>query len=420
MPLVAGCKHELEITVPPEAVEQETGRVINKIKSRARIPGFRPGKAPVSMVKARFAADIRQEVIEALVPRFFYQTVEADGLKLVGTPDISDVRFEPGESLRFKAGFEVLPEFELQEYRGLPISYREPEASEEEVQAALERIREKHASYRNLDPRPLAEGDIAVVKLESIATPPGVEPIRQDETMVALGAEDTLPDFTAGLTGLSPGEKREITVSYPQEFGEPRLAGHSLTYRVEVLGLRSKELPELNDELAKDEGDFRDLEELRERLRAELDAAKREEAQREAKNKLVEALVEAHDFPVPEVLVEHQIRSNLERGLRSLAASGVDPTRLKVDWKKVQEREQPRSAREVKATLILDCIADTEHLRATQDEIDRQVQIYARQIQEPVAVARAKLAEQGALDRIASQIRREKTLQFLFEQARKE
>jgi trigger factor len=420
LPLVAGCKHELEIAVPPDAVEQETERAINKIKSRARIPGFRPGKAPVSMVRARFGADIRQQVIETLVPRFFYQQVEADGLKVVGTPDIRDVQFEFGESLRFKAEFEVLPEFELQEYRGLSVSYREPEAAEEEVQAALERVREKHASYRNLDPRPLAEGDIAVVKLESIATPPGVDPIRQDETMVHLGAEDTLPDFTTGLLGLSPGEKGEITVRYPEEFGEPRMAGHSVTYRVEVSGLRSKELPELNDELAKDEGDFRDLEELRERIRNELDAAKREDAQREAKNKLVDVLVEAHDFPVPEVLVEHQIRSNLERGLRSLAASGVDPTKLKVDWKKVQEREQPRSTREVKASLILDRIADTELLRATQDEVDRQVQIYARQIQEPVAVARAKLAEQGALDRIASQIRREKTLQFLFEQARKE
>jgi trigger factor len=420
LPLVAGCKHELEITIPSDAVAQETERVINKIKSRARIPGFRPGKAPVSMVKARFGADIRQQVVETLVPRFFYQQVEADGLKVVGTPDISDVHFEMGEPLRFKAEFEVLPEFELQEYRGLSVPYREPEAAEEEVEAALERIREKHAVYRNLDPRPLAAGDIAVVKLESIAAPPGVDPIRQDEIMIALGAEDTLPAFTEGLLGVRPGEEREIAVTYPQDASEARLAGHSVSYRVQVLGLRSKELPELNDELAKDEGDFRDLEELRERVRAELDAAKREEAQREAKSKLVDALVDAHDFPVPEVLVERQIRSNLERGLRSLAASGVDPTKLKLDWKKVQEREQPRSTREVKASLILDRIAEAEHLRATQDEVDRQVQLYARQIQEPVAVARARLAEQGALDRVASQIRHEKTLQFLFEQARKE
>ena len=420
MPLVEGCKHELEITVPPDAVEQETERVITKIKNRARIPGFRPGKAPVSMVKTRFAGEIRQEVIEALVPRFFYQKAEAEGLKVVGSPDISQVHFHPGEALTFKAEFEVLPEFELQEYRNLPVSYNEPEATDEEVEAALERVRERHAVYTNLDPRPLADGDNAVVKLESTATPAGVEAIRQDEIMVEVGGADTLSAFTEALRGSSPGDVREASVTYPDDYGERRLAGKDVTYRIEVLGLRSKELPELNDELAKDEGDFRDLEELRDRARAEIQAAKRDQAQREAKAKLVDTLIDAHDFSVPEVLVERQVRANLERGIRSLAESGVDPSKLSIDWKKVHEREQPRAAREVKATLLLDRVASAEHLHATQDEVDRQVQLYARQISEPVAVARAKLAEQGALDRIASQIRHEKTLQFLFEQSRKE
>ena len=420
MPLVEGCKHELEITVPPETVEQETQKVVQKIKVRAKIPGFRPGKAPVSMVKARFAADIRQEVIETLIPKFFYQQVETEGLRVVGSPDISEVHLEPGEPMKFKAEFEVLPDFELGEYRGLTVAYAEPEATDDEITAALERVRERHAEYRNLDPRALADGDIALVRLRSTATPPGVEPIRQDEIMVQIGGADTLPEFTAGLREASPGDAREIAVAYPEDYGERKLAGQSVTYQVEILGLRSKELPELNDELAQDEGDFRNLEELRERIRTELEAAKREQAQREAKDKLVEALVDAHDFPVPEKLVERQIRANLERGLRSLAERGVDPTKLRLDWKKIQESEQPRSIRNVKAGMILDRIASQEHLRTTQDEVDRQVQLYARQINEPVAVARTRLTEQGALDRIASQIRHEKTLQFLFEQARKQ
>jgi trigger factor len=193
-----------------------------------------------------------------------------------------------------------------------------------------------------------------------------------------------------------------------------------VTFRVEVLGLRSKELPDLNDELARDEGDYKDLEELRTKIRNEIQAAKRDQAQREAKAKLIEQLVDAHDFPVPDTLVEQQIRSNVERGLRSLADRGVDPTKLRLDWKKIQEVEQPRSVREIKATLILDKIAAEEHIRPSQEEIDRQVQIYARQVNEPVAAVRARLAEQGGLNRIASQIRHEKTLQFLWEQARKE
>ncbi len=413
------CRRELEVTVPPETVEEETERVVNKLRNRAKIPGFRPGKAPASMVRVRFAEQIRQEVMETLIPRHLYQQIEAQGLRPVGTPDISDVAFQPGEPLRFKAEFEVVPDFELQEYRGLRVDYDEPEPTDEEIAAALERIREKHAVYRNLDPRPLADGDHAVIRLESRSTPSGVAPIHQDELTVEIGGADTLPAFSDNLRGLSPGEQREIEVQYPDDYGERRLAGKTVVFHAEVLGLRSKELPELNNELAKDEGDFRDLDELRDRIRGEIQATKRDEAQREAKTKLLDQLVDAHDFPVPDQLVQRQISSRVERGLRSLAEQGVDPTKIRLDWKKIQEAEQPRSTREIKAGLILDRIAAAEHIRPTTEEIDRQVQLFARQTGQPAAAARAQLAKEGVLDRIASEIRSSKTLQFLFEQARK-
>ncbi|MBI3694593.1 MAG: trigger factor [Acidobacteria bacterium] len=420
MPLVEGCKHELEITIAPETVEQETERVVTKLASRAKIPGFRPGKAPASMVRIRFADEIRQQVMDALIPRHLYQQIEAEGLHPVGTPDVSDVHFHPGEPLKFKAEFEVLPEFELQEYRGLSVKYDDPETTEEEIAEELERIREKHAVYRNLDPRPLADGDIAVIRLESKTTPQGVDPIRQEELTVEIGGKETLAAFTESLRGLSPGDQCDLEVTYPEDYGERRLAGQTVAFHLHAHGLRSKELPDLNDELAKDEGDFRDLDELRARIRSEIEAAKRDHARREAKSKLLEALVDAHDFPVPEKLVERQISAHVERSLRSLAQQGVDPTKVRLDWNKIHEVEQPRSTREIKAGLILDRIAAEEKIRVTNEEIDRQVQSYARQTSQPAAAARAKLAEQGALDRMSTQIRNEKTLEFLFEQARKE
>ena len=420
MAQLEGCKHELEIAVPPEAVAEETERVVHKLRNRARIPGFRPGKAPASMVQLRFADEIRKEVMEALIPRHLYQRIEAEGLRPVGTPDVSNVNLQPGEPLTFKAEFEVLPQFDLKDYRGLSVPYNEPDATDEEVDQELGHLREKHAVYKNLEPRPLAAGDIAVVRLDSIETPAGVSPIHQDELTVEMGGDDTLPAFTEKLVGVSPGESVEVTVDYPKDYGEAKLAGQRVTFRVDVLGLRSKELPELNDELAKDEGDFKDLAELRDRIRSEIQAAKRDQAQREAKGKLIETLVDLHDFPVPETLVEQHIRSGVERSLRSLADRGMDPTKLRLDWKKIQEVEQPRSIREIKASLLLDKISAEEHLHATQEEVDRQVQALARQAGEPVAAVRQRLAEHGGLDRIANQIRHEKTLQFLFEQARKE
>ncbi len=413
------CKRELEITVPSEVVEQETERVVNQLRNRARLPGFRPGKAPASMVRVRYAHEIRQQVMETLIPRHLYQQIEAEGLRPVGSPDVSDVAFNPGEPLRFRAEFEVVPDFDLQEYRGLAVDYNEAEVTAEEIAAELERVRERHAVYSNLDPRPLADGDHAVIRLESLATPPGVEPIQQDELVVEIGGNDTLSAFTEGLRSRSPGERGEIDVAYPDDYGERRLAGQTVKFSVEVLGLRSKELPDLNDELAKDSGEFETLEQLKDRVRAELESNKHDAAQRETKSKLVESLVDAHDFPVPDQLVQRRISANVERSLRTLAGQGLDPTKIRLDWKKIQEIEQPRSSREVKAGLILEKIAAAEHIHATQEEVDRQVQAFARQTRQPVAAARAKLAEEGVLDRIASEIRNGKTLQFLFEQARK-
>ena len=169
MALLEGVKHSLEITVPAADVDRETERAVAAIQKKVRLPGFRPGKAPLSIVKTRFAGDIRLEVIEKLVPRFFHDTVEKEHLQVVGRPDITDVHLHDGEPLRFKAAFEVAPVFELGEYRGITITYSEPQVTDEEVAERLEQVRDQKAEYVNEDPRPLADGDYAVVSLESLA-----------------------------------------------------------------------------------------------------------------------------------------------------------------------------------------------------------------------------------------------------------
>ncbi len=199
MALVEGCKHSLEITVPVADVEKETERVVADIQKKVRLPGFRPGHAPVGLVKSRFAGDIRQDVLEKVVPRAFRAAVEKDHLQVVGTPDISDVHFHAGEPLKFKAEFEVAPEFELGEYRGIVVNYTEPEVSDEEITERIDHIREQKAEYVNEDPRPLADGDYAVISLESIS---GVaEKVSQDELMIKIGDEATMAAFSENLRG---------------------------------------------------------------------------------------------------------------------------------------------------------------------------------------------------------------------------
>jgi len=391
--------------------------VVESLSQRVRLPGFRPGKVPVGIIRTRFSSDIREEVIRNLVPKRFQKEVEDRNLRVVGTPDITDVHFHSGEPLRFKAEFEVSPEFELQDYRGLTVAYQDPEVSDDDVARRIEELREQKADYVNVDPRPAEDGDHAVVALEALS---GLEkPLKQDEVMLHVGGQDTLGAFTENLRGMSPGDEKEFDVRYPDDFGDAKLAGKSVRFRAAMKGIRRKELPELNDEFAKDLGDYLTMDELRAEVRKSLLREKEYLAQQEAKNKLVEKLVEMHEFPVPQAYLDRQIENQVEQYLRAVAASGGDPRSVKLDWQKVRESQREQATKDVKASLLLERIADREAIEVMQDEVDREVQRIARQDREPVAAVRRRLEEQGVLRRIASRIRTEKTLTFLFEHARK-
>jgi len=416
--LVEGCKHALEITVPLAEVEQETERAAAQIQGKARLPGFRPGKAPLSIVKTRFAGDIRQEVLDALVPRFLQAAVEQDNLQLVGRPNISDVHFHTGEPLRFRAEFEVAPTFDLGEYRGVTVTYNEPTVSDADVDERVEQIRDQKAQYVNEDPRPLVDGDYAVVSLESLE---GVaEKVSQEELMLKIGDEATMKEFSESLRGASPDEAREFKVTYPEDYDRPNLAGKTVKFRAVVKAVRRKDLPELNDEFAKDLGDFKTLDELKETIRKSIFQEREHRAKEDAKQQLIDKLVDTHEFPVPDAYIDRQIQINVENQLRSLAAQGVDPNQIKLDWEKVRETQKPRAIRDVKASLLLDKIGEREAIAPTQEEVDREVARVARQQREALAVTRAKLQKEGGLARIAGHIRTDKTLNFLFDQARKE
>ncbi len=417
MALVEGCKHSLEISIPVDAIETETGRVVQNIQKKARLPGFRPGKAPLTLIRKQFQGDIRQQVLESLVPKYFDQQIAQENLKPVASPDITDVHFHDGEPLKFKAEFEVFPEFEIQEYRGLSVPYHEPQVTDEDVARRLEEIRNDKATFANEDPRPLVDGDFAVVALHSLG---GVdEPIKSDELSLEIGAADTLEAFTENLRGMTPDEEKDFEVAYPEDFGQAKMAGKTVRFHCTVKGIRRKELPDLNDEFAQDVGDYRTLDELRDAIRKGIFSNRQFEAQRAAKDKLIEALADRNEFAVPEAFVERQIRTRVEQRLRTLAAEGLDPSKLKLDWEKVKAAQHDQALREVKASLLLSKISEKEGIAAMKDEVDREVERIARQQREPVAAARMRMEKDGTLDRIASHIQTEKVLNYLFEHATK-
>ncbi len=418
MALVEGCRHALEISIPAAEVENETTRVAADVQKRAKLPGFRPGKAPSSLIRKQFAGDIRQQVLENLIPKTLQKQFEAENLNVVGTPDISDVHFHEGEPLHFKAEFEVVPNIELGEYHGIEVAYSDPEVTEEDVAKRIEELREQKAEYLNVDPRPLDNGDFAVVALESVSGVEG-EPVKQEEMVLEIGGADTFDAFTENLRGLSPEDEKEFEVTYPENYGAARLAGKTVKFHATVRGVRKKELPEINDEFAQDLGDYRNLEELRDAVRKNILAQRQFEAQQAAKDKIVEALVDQHGFAVPETFVDRQIRTRVEQSLRAMNADGMDLKSLKLDWAKVKETQRDKAVREVKASLLLARIAEREAIHATRDEVDKEVERLARMQREPVAALRIKFEKDGTLGRIAHHIQTEKTLTFLFEQARK-
>lgn len=409
---------ELQISIPWNDVESEQQRILKSFRKQARIPGFRPGKVPESVIRTRYAEEVKREVLEALVPKFFWKEAQAQDYRVVGSPNIEDVKFEEREPLEFRAEFEIIPDFELKDYRRLRVPYTEPQVSEEAINAEVEQLRERHSTFRNLDPRPLEDGDIAVVALKSDEVE-GVPQIDQSETTLAIGSEETLEDFTNALKGKSPGDEVDFEVTYPDDFGNESLAGKTIPFHAEVSGIRQKELPELDDDFAADVGDFRTLDELKDRIKEEIHSHQRRHAVEHAHESILDALIDMHEFPVPERMVEDQMRTRVERTARSLASQGVNLEEVELDWKKIAEEQRPRAVRDVKAGLLLERISEAEAIEVEEEEIDAQVERYAHQKKMSMSRARQELSENGALDGIRTNLINEKTLNYLFDESEK-
>ena len=407
---------ELELSVPWDEVQKETQKVLKGYRKQVRIPGFRPGKAPDKVIETRFGAEIRAEVVETLVGRYFWKQAQEEDYHVIGTPNVTDVKFEDGEPLTFKAAFEMIPDFELGNYKSLSIPYADPEATDEDVDQELERIRDQQASFKNLDPRPIEDGDIAVVSLKSEEVE-GAPAIDQSETTILVGGEETMAGFTEAFLGKSPGDEVDFEVEYPEDFGNEQLAGKKIPFHSKISGIRVKELPELDDDFAADVGDFQTLDELKTRVREEILEQKRRQARSDADEKIIDALVAQHDFAIPEKLIDQQITTRLERTARMFAGQGVDPSTI--DWSQMRDSQRDGAIRDVKAGLVLERITEAEAIEVDSSEIDGEVEAYAKRNQITLGAARKKLAEDGTLDRIESHYVNQRTMTFLFDQSTK-
>lgn len=409
-------QRELSIEIPAEVVERERESIIGKYQKLARIPGFRRGKVPATVVKQRFSEDINSEVIEALVPRYFREESEKQNLYPVSQPRVTDLHLHDGEPLKFKASFEVMPDVQIEGYQEIRGEKPEVSVTDEEVEQALNNLREQHASYAAVEEdRAIQDGDYAQVSFKGTPTEGG-EPVEVPEVLVEIGGTNTVKEFSDNLRGAKVGEERSFNVTYPEDFPDKRLAGKTTHYDSKVIGIKTKSVPELNDEFAKELGaEFNTTNDLRDRIRAGMLAEKEHQAEHEAKDKLIESLVSKFDFPVPEALVAQQIDIRLERGLRALAMQGMRAEDLrKMDLGRLREGQREAALREVKASLLLDKIADAEKIEVSDEELEHEIAGIARQTNQTPDEVRGRLTKEGAVDRIRNRIRNEKALEFLY------
>ena len=410
------CRRELDLEIPAEEVTKATDRVAKELARVARVPGFRPGKAPVSLIKRRFADDIKGEVLQSLVPERVEKAVAEQKLSPVSQPQVDKLDFNEGQPLKFRAVFEVLPEFDLGTYKGLEIEMPPMDVTDEDVNKALEETRERAATFAPVEGRAVENGDFTQLKL--VGTPQdGGEPINADSVLCHVGAEETMEPFNESLRGANIGDHKEFDVEYPADYPDEKLAGKKFHYAADITGIKTKKLPELNDEFAKDVSDAATLEELKTKIRESL-VHQRDHRQKDLqRERVITELVKLHDFPVPESLVESQMDVRLERMVRSLAQQGVDPRAVNLDWSALRGRQQDRAKDDVKAELIIDRIASTEKIDVTDEEVEHELEHLAGHSGESVEAIRARLTKQGALDRMKAKLRSDKTLDWLAQNA---
>ena len=443
---------EIEVEVPADVLAHEVDSLLKRYTKVAKVPGFRPGKVPASVVKRQFGEGLMQEAVENVINRITPEEMKKHEFAPISRPQIVDLHAHEGEPLRYKAVFEIMPTFDVSDYTGLAPEQPEIAISDEEVEEALKNVQQQQATYNAIEEeRALQDGDFAQVSLEGTPHPveaaeetkaegdadnaqtgenaaaepaetkpaegakPTEQPVKVDDVMIELGNPNTVKEFTEHLRGLKPGESASFDVQYPQDYSDNRLAGRTFSYAVTVKGIKSKSVPELNDDFAKELGDFANLDEVRQRIREGMAHERHHKAEHEAKDKIIDALLTRADFPVPNVLIEQAINHRLDRGLRALMAQGMKEADIrKMDFQRLREGQRDAAERDVRVALLLDRIAEKEKIDATDDEINAQVMAIAQQEHQPYPQVRENLLREGGLGRIRDTLREQKTMEFLY------
>jgi len=412
---VSETRKRLVVEIPSVVVDAEIARVTKTYSRAARIPGFRPGKVPVNVVKQRFRQQILHDVAHDLVPRAVDDALRERGVEPVDTPDIRDVVVDEGQPLKFTASFETVPPIDPGEYGS--IALRRPPAvlDADAVDRALEQLRNRMARFEPVEGRAAKLHDTITVDLERRADGTG-EADRHEDVNIELGASANPPGFDGELVGLQPGSEKSFTITYPDDYTIGELSGTTMGYTVAVKHIRRKVLPPLDDELAKDL-EMESLEALRERARQDLLREAEQEAERQVRRDLLKELSSRVAIEVPDSLLEREMDRRTEEFARRLVDQQIDPKQTNIDWNQFRESLRDPAQEAVKSALVLDEVARREGIVVSDEDLDRELSQYAERAGRTTAALRASLGKDGGLGRLQAGLKREKAVDFLLSRA---
>ncbi len=411
---VSSCKRSLAVEIPAQEVEDEVSKLAREYSRNLKVPGFRPGKVPMSIIRQRFGSDLQKDATQNLIERCWKDTLAEHNFKPVSQPQIKDVENKPGAPLKFTVSFEIIPPMEIQDYKGIPVTLQTPVVSDEDVDKAIDSLREHNAQFVPVE-------DEARDGLYLTATVDGKfedspKPMHEEEVTLIIGHPQTNEEFSENLRGAKTGETREFEVVYPEDYHRKRFAGKKVSYTVVVKDIKEKQLPELTDDFAKDMG-MESLESLRNKVRDDLVTQARQAAEKKARETVLDTIVERQAVEVPESLVNEELESYAQRIASNLAYQGVDINQAGIDWKKIFEEDKPRAEQAVRRSLFLDAIAQKENLEVTDEEIDSELEKAAAGTGKTASALRAQLEKEERIQSFGDHLRQNKALDFIYRNA---
>lgn len=412
---IEGCKRRLAVEAPAEVVQQEWERAYGRVQRQARLPGFRKGHVPRSLVKVHFADDVRREVAERLIPDVWRQAISEARIEPVNEPDLQDVKLEEGAPLSFVAVVEVKPAIALGEYKGVEVEHAPTPVTAEDVDAALEAMREQQAQFRAVE-RAAAPGDLLVVDYTLAIE--GREPTSQTGYQFVVGDKAVLPEIDQAVVGMRSGEERQVPFRFAEDHRREELRGKSGGATVKVVEVKEKVLPALDDDFAKALGEVETLAALRAEVLKQLEVRREHDDRRALQEKVVDAVVERHAFVVPEALIMRQIAHQIEHAREGLRRQGIDPDRMPWDYGKMVGELRPGAEKAVRRMLLLEAIAEREGLAPSEADVDAEVEKLAGASQRPAPAVRRMMEKSGDLEALRHGLRDRMTLDMLVSHAK--